>query len=890
MLDSPATPSRDDETLVQDETPKSPEESLPVVAILPHRAVPGLASLAGTAEPALFLPFREAFSSTHNTDAHAVGYIVADAEGNALLNAPRLNKSVLPELRENGHEVYVTWIAIDLDNLGHEPWTAESYAAFTEALGPILQSFPLGMEWTVFHTSRAGVRFVYVLAEPVVADVAEDIVRALVAEFQAAGLPCDDLHDWTRLYRLPYVLRDTVRQGLRDFDEVIWQSEKRLTLEPVAGSKLATTPHAPALTEPLPSDTIMSLLELTSPTGKVTRSAWASEARRRLKGRACFDCLFEGRPIASAGARDNTIHKYVGEVCALLAYFDGTTAEHVYALFLQPILKLEPDEKTQDWRIPLWRAICQYWPREVAKRQAAAQEVKVREAVTWQGVIAGMKRWCKAPEIHTGDEAAARDYISRRAIVSAGNDYFLLQPDGKYDTRPVPKEHIIARIRSLDMEAVIPTGEMAGQGISDKSIQSMLNQYMISGYGIEGVVDQRNGTTDDNAQVIYRTLFQRKPDLEPCYSAHVDAWLRAFAGEQYDNLCKWIGLALAFDEGPICALSIKGPPACGKKLLVQGLAECVTGETYSDAQEFGNFQCGIMHSPFLVINEGFPRSQDSPADKFRHFVSGDPIRVRVLYRAPVTVRNPLRLIFTLNNDDVTRMLAGGRDLTDFDRRALAQRLFHVDVPEDAVKHLESRGGMLHTAGWIRSDAGGVSKYTIARHFLWLYSKRPATSAGRFLMEGVNNDKMVRSMTLRSGASPQILEIILRLIQITGRNPICAAIEKDKIFVTEALIEEYDRKLNGNTKPPSAHTIRTVLAALRTPGTEPQKCVKRTAPNTGTYALWHELNLPLILDEAVERGLPCSKLQQVMGFSFPDDKTERQSSDPLNDELQRQRRL
>jgi hypothetical protein len=257
----------------------------------------------------------------------------------------------------------------------------------------------------------------------------------------------------------------------------------------------------------------------------------------------------------------------------------------------------------------------------------------------------------------------------------------------------------------------------------------------------------------------------------------------------------------------------------------------------------------------------------SPADTFRGFVSGDPIRIEEKHQVPITVRNPLRLIFTTNNDDIIRTLSGGRDLTEYDRDAIAQRIYHLDINEDCPRWLISMGGMAHTKGWIRGDSGEASGRVVAGHFMWLYQNRPKALGKRFLMDGCNNERIIKAMTLRSGGAPAVFEIIARQIENAGKNLKWAAlVENGKVFVTEAQIEEYDREFNKGRKPLSLHVIRTVLAAMRAKGSKVEASVKGGPMlSQRKLAVWHELNLQLILDEAIERGLPCARLQSIAGL-------------------------
>lgn len=860
---------------------------LPQIAVLQSAFVNGLDSLAPNEDKQVsinpLVDFETALTQDYTYDAHTLMYVVATVGDSQVIPSPRINKPCLPEIIKEGCNVFLTFFGIDIDAPDHETLTAESLARLEESVSAALAS-PAGQaagldEFTAYYTTRAGMRFLYVLDDPMPALDAEQYLLGLIQAFKEAGVEINakECKDWTRLFRLPRARRDFVLLGHRPFDELIIRPDcasydARTRLRPIRPA-VPTIPKQDAIALPLtldlPEDTVFpDLCEEFDSKGRVVASPLMKEAKRRLKGRMCYGAIFNGDVLAHPGERDSAIQRLVGEACALLVNMPKATPEFVYALFLPSVLLLEPDSDPRHpgWRVIVWRAICKYWPREAGSIIRAA---KIEED-TWNSVVEGLRTWDTSPALFSEHAHVVRDHVLRRGILATSRSYFILKTDGRYETTPTERSHIIARIRELGMDRVLQTFSVAGnKGAEDRSIQAMLNANVASGFEIDGVVtEEGDGTV--RGKLLRRTLFRRKRDIASQYNENVDAWLRAFSGDQYEHLCNWIGLALAWDEGPICALSIKGPPGCGKKLLVQGLIECVDTETASDAIEFTKYKSGILKSPWLVINEGFPAPSSMPmppADTFRAFVGGDPIRIEEKYQVPVTVRNPLRVIFTTNNDDVIRTLAGGRDLTPYDRDAIATRLFHIDVPQASAAWLLGVGGLRFTKGWIAGDSGASSAYVVARHFLYLYDHRPKThevlEGSRFLMQGRNNARLIKAMTLRSGAAPGVFAVLTRLIELAGKRADTAIIDGTSIYVTENMIEKYEQS-EFPGRQTNHHVIKNVLAAMRKPGSEPMQGVRGVGVNR-TLAVWHELNGPLILEEAIERGLPCMRLQAILGY-------------------------
>src|SRR5690606_7070032 len=127
------------------------------------------------------------------------------------------------------------------------------------------------------------------------------------------------------------------------------------------------------------------------------------------------------------GARDSTLHKYVGQAISLLYYLEGTTPAHIYALFLDPVLQLD-DEDGEDWLKILWSAVGRLWVKEEAKANAnaqKAQEFESRVEEAQENVLSGMREWCNRPELNKED-SDARMWAERRFIVSSGQSYYLI--------------------------------------------------------------------------------------------------------------------------------------------------------------------------------------------------------------------------------------------------------------------------------------------------------------------------------------------------------------------------------------------------------------------------------------------------------------------------------
>jgi len=112
------------------------------------------------------------------------------------------------------------------------------------------------------------------------------------------------------------------------------------------------------------------LLGRTVAAGTVTPSAFYKEAKHRLKGRDCFDCIFADKELAPPGRRGSTMLSYTAQAIALLYPVAGCTPSHIYALFLPAVQRFTPAKdmpSTAAWTAELWRMIGRNWALEDAK-------------------------------------------------------------------------------------------------------------------------------------------------------------------------------------------------------------------------------------------------------------------------------------------------------------------------------------------------------------------------------------------------------------------------------------------------------------------------------------------------------------------------------------------
>lgn len=870
-------------------------DKLPRLAVAPTKFVKGISRLTDPADAMQVMPLRDALATEFGTDAHFVSYSCVD-NGVESPAWPRLNKVVLDAIEAAGGRVYSTMLVIDYDtkdNLdadtyakkkdteGKVAWDDELIEQFWQKLDAAVESgLPMP---NVIYTTKNGARFIYVLEEPVLVREVEDYHRGLVHLFGTKGLVADEkCSDWTRFFRMPRVMRDGAPSWTSPYFRQLeqWDTFVKLADVPKVEKPQGADTYAPlkSIDRPRPSqEEAKAMLEVRGMgTMKPRSTALFKEAKRRLQGRNCFGCLFDMQPIAREGERDAKLTSYVGEAVAILYFMDGSTPELIYSLFLPAVEELKPDAGTPNWLDKLWYLVCYSWAREVAKDEARETKQKVTAIKTEDQLTAmlnSMRRWCKAPELDADDAHAVAWMLMHCICMTRAKKYHVLRPSGFFSRHGVPREHLVTEIRESGLAQFIELEKDIGGERVALSPAELLARHGTQVHEVFGAANHagsivKNIGTADASLVV--ALYNLRRDLEPTFSDQVDIWLKKLVGEDKIQVLRdWIGFALDFEGGPICALSLSGPPSCGKKMLVRGLAECInTGMVASGLDLVQRFTPSLMKTPFLCVDEGLPSKVPGGidiADQFRRVVSGESITLDVKFGDPVTIFNPLRVIFTANNLETVRAITSHRDLTPEDQAALSQRILHLDVKQAAADWLAANGGLRMTKGWIQGDSGEQSEYVVAKHFLWLHQQRPKQPLGtRLLVEGNLESEIMRDMRTQSGVAPLVIRTLIYMIEAASKDNMRGlAIEQGSVFVTASGVVEVYRSDIANRRDLNASQVLNVLRSVVMPGGSKNPTVHVNAKGERTKARWHHLDLCILLEEAYTNGYPSKTLEKLL---------------------------
>ncbi len=734
----------------------------------------------------------------HQCDAHLVCYLLR-----SLGQMPRLNKPSLPFVRLAGDDVILPWVAVDIDNPAHGKWAQGEAFQFAHSLAEVSRSgHPdswILRDYWAFWTSRGGARFLYRFDNPVSPEEWEPIAAGLVESFnrllpafglrQGADLSCTQ---WNKLFRMP----NTVREGFRTAEDHYYLSD----CQPEARIPSASVPRGVPQSTSIPSlhgspvsvrripETLpdemeaFALVERQDPsTGRMRLTSWASDAKGALKGREYFAALFEHAPLADIGSRDTTLYKAVASVVSLLFGHYGTTPIHVYGLFLNVVKGLAPDSGTPNWFVSLWHKVRHCWALEEARclsEQIRKAEVETAKLSTLGSMTVGMAKWFPHPDLTVNPQTGlptqqALPVVTRHAIamLNNGREFYVMAPDGRYWPMVLASGALVPAIRRILGEDVIPTQAFGKDG----SARDLTPAELVNHYGtivsevtyepgeVEGGVLRWPDT--DRAKLVI-TPFSRNPELTPAFDPLVDHWLLLMFGpEQKLRVERWLAWALAFEEGPIACLSIVGPSGCGKSMLASGLRETLRTPAACTFDEIaGDWQYNILRSPLVLADEGVGAPglmRAHPSDVFRRLIGRSDVTANRKNLAPVSVSIDARLMMTGNNLKLIRSLTANRDLTPEDREAIMVRLLHVEARSEAANWLRAQGGRKFTRGWV-SD-GKSSDYVLARHLLYLYSRRHAYGAdARLLVEGDISGPVMAELRMHGGTQDRVLEAVVAL--------------------------------------------------------------------------------------------------------------------------------
>jgi hypothetical protein len=688
--------------------------------------------------PLQTIEWKQAFTDQFDTDAHAWPYLLHAPDGS--IAVPQIRVPV-----KEPERVFCYFVFLDYDGLD----------AF-DHLHKIPQDHFLWRPCAIYKT-KAGMRLVYRLEEPVTAAEYGPLVRGMALElWHRTSLRVDPSTDqWTRCFRLPKVTRSDGKA-----DGPTWLQD--YFVEPGIGDDTLDPDELPRRKDKLPWAATFSAPVDTGDKPDLDEELHPGRQKlykSLLRISRFRSYIFEDAQILP-GRRDPTLLAMAGEIVSKA--FKGvpeSSAVEIFLLLLPIVMQMEKDAG-EEWHDKLWRMVTYSWSQEAGK-EAERKKQHEEDCTARDFVVEKMLTLLPAEEV-PNDTIPRSAFASRHFCLQTGRGAFVVQKDGTYSTQALQTSQLPAHFNE-GLQFLVEGGFRKSDGEPMKG-QRILDAYSTNVDTVEYVAATKQETRligIGEKRVLQVTPFCLRPDLveQAELDADIDGWLETF--DRPILLKRWLAASLALHLGGVASLYLHGPARVGKSMLAQGVAECFHAQPVPGAQAFSEYNGGLFDSPVVMIDEGLPNRTNGvdTADMFRSMVTGGPVSVMKKYGNALVSKIPYRLVFTANSFDMVRQLIGRRTMGPQDRDAFRERILVMDTGSKPAEYLDSRGAMEFTrhhkkGSWI----GGECR--LARHLIRLYQMAFEESAfcraGRLLVEGEAHPSFTLSFDL-SGAGRDVVD-------------------------------------------------------------------------------------------------------------------------------------
>lgn len=391
-------------------------------------------------------------------------------------------------------------------------------------------------------------------------------------------------------------------------------------------------------------------------------------------------------------------------------------------------------------------------------------------------------------EPYSADELRAMAPIDKRWILGTDWGYLLRAPRGYVG--PFRAELVPAAAR--DILAPASTGGVRLFDLSETGVirprpaTELVQEYGMVPHRTEyTLIDETSVRMDKHGPVLrYRAL--RLAEHEPAHSPEIEAWLRLLSGPREQAFLDWLATFLRL-ERPSCAVMLKAMPGVGKGLLVDGLSSLFAdAKAVPFVEAISAYNGALTRSPLIVADETLAAPPGVNAvDEFKKLVGDSSFRVSDKYIKASTMRGCVRVLLPTNHHGGFKF---GRELTQADSAALAQRVLVLEPDPTTADFLVRLGGRAHTESWVEGGA-------LARHVLWLAQTRSVTPGGRFLVEGQGLDRFIASDS--RGTAP-LLRAIVHALRLGNES---VHVEDKQVWVAKRMILEQWATLNPRDEMP-----------------------------------------------------------------------------------------
>jgi len=292
------------------------------------------------------------------------------------------------------------------------------------------------------------------------------------------------------------------------------------------------------------------------------------------------------------------------------------------------------------------------------------------------------------------------------------------------------------------------------------------------------------------------------------YSLEVDKYLKILAGDDYEQLKKWLAYLLDLDK-PLCALFLQGAKSTGKSFLASELSRFWTnsGATKASTVMTDDFNSDIIKCPFIVADEYIPNPKNAVelTAKLRELIQARTHKLNEKFQKLVDVRGCLRFLIASNNNQILNLRG---DLSDHDLKAVNERFFYIEVDPLASEYLQK----IDTYAWVQNN-------TIQKHVMYLIENRvKEDKLPRFILSQ-SNTKFYKILSVKSGYRSELLYIFSNFIKNSSRNLPALYVKNCQLYCkTDEIMDLWDSycfdRLNTH-KPRDLRSLTIVIKNLST---------------------------------------------------------------------------
>lgn len=635
--------------------------------------------------------------------------------------------------------VEVRCLAMDMD-LQDQPWVsnreagktfwtelrvAEFQVRYRRLLAADLAPFCL-------HTTPKGARLIWLFDSPVSTEGYEERYLAWMSKLiDEADIHCDSAcKDWTRIFRLPKIVRPEYGQlALQDWFYMEFPDDPFVVdwedVAPRVGSALSE--RARFSTEMPDGDHAKKLVWKDIERKQLTPFGQRAKPALSRAFPHAADKVFGNHTTLERGSRDNKLNDLVFQI---LSAVPNCRPIEAFGM-VQHILEAMPRDRGEDWESVVWEKCVRLHGTVLDnKARREAKLLDVYEAIR-------LKFSVMDPDTPNGVlEHDDKEWCAQRMMLSTdGSRVYVIDRLGDYDEVPVSKDQMLSVVRTR-------FGKL-DPGMSMLSKDELLRCHSVPLMGGElysSHITKPELRNPNDRLAIALPIHQLDNKLRPEWNDEIHEWLMMLS-EDDDRLWKWLAV-LPYTELPLVALSLIGPPNCGKSALISAFSE-LWGHGYADSRALTtDFNDECMQTPLIAADEGFsvPRGQANlVADQFRRVVTDRHFLLHRKRMAKISVEGCRRIVVASNSDHALLELSKNEDLTPEMRRSLLTRILHFRIPEEARVWVEEEKGetFLLDQGWV-----GRAPNKIARHILALgeaFKDEVHLWAGRNLANGIESE-------------------------------------------------------------------------------------------------------------------------------------------------------